>query len=52
MPIFLHNNDSYFSKYQDEYFEKTNYNDLKKNTKYQIRTNHTMKCGVFVRYDK
>jgi hypothetical protein len=51
MPIFLHNNDSYFSKYQ-EYFEKTNYNDLKKNTKYQIRTNDSIKCCVFVRYDK
>lgn len=52
MTIFLNNIDSYFEKYQDEYFEKTNYNDLKKNIKYQIRSNDSINCGVFVRYDK
>ena len=52
MTIFLNNIDSYFEKYQNEYFEKTNYNDLKKSVKYQIRSSNSINCGVFVRYDK
>jgi hypothetical protein len=52
MSIFLDSIDSYFEKYQNEYFEKTNYNDLKKSVKYQIRSSNDINCGVFVRYNK
>ena len=52
MSIFLDNIDSYFEKYQNEYFEKTNYNDLKKSVKYQIRSSNDINCGIFVRYNK
>lgn len=52
MSIYFDKIESCFEKYQDEYFEKTNYNDLKKSVKYQIRSSNDINCGVFLRYDK
>jgi hypothetical protein len=44
----------YFEKYLNDFFEKTNYNDLKKSVKYQIRLgdSNNVTYGVFVGYNK